>query len=215
MRPVRLLLRMGGRRQGQGAADVGKGRGAEGLVGTFGSAKIQGTDTLSDWVGYDDAVDYKGFTVNEGMQVCFGVEANGASKFTVYELVPKTRGSSTTYSLKKLQNFTLKETAKGSGVFQGATAMYTFEKAGTYYFAMESTNAKKGGSVHYTVTTGVIGGSISDALDMPETAFADSLNLADALSFGGYDADVLADASAASLAELDGKSSWLNIASLA
>jgi len=61
----------------------------------------------------------------------------------------------------------------------------------------------------------VIGGSTSDALDMPETAFADSLNLADALSFGGYDAEVLADASASSLAELDGKSSWLNIASLA
>ena len=48
---------------------------------------------------------------------------------------------------------------------------------------------------------------------MPETS--DELAMSDALSFGQYDADVLADASASSLAELDANSGWLNIASLA
>ena len=35
------------------------------------------------------------------------------------------------------------------------------------------------------------------------------------LSIGGYDADALADASTSSSADLDDKSGWLNIASLA
>ena len=52
---------------------------------------------------------------------------------------------------------------------------------------------------------------------MPEPdslAMTDSLNLTDASSFGGYDTDALADASASSLSELDDKAGWLNIASL-
>ena len=50
------------------------------------------------------------------------------------------------------------------------------------------------------------------AFDMPET---DSLGISDAMSFGPFDADVLADASVSALAELDDKTGWLNIASLA
>jgi autotransporter passenger strand-loop-strand repeat protein len=183
---------------------------ADPTVGTFGSAKVKSTDTLSDWVGYGDAIDYKGFNVNEGTQLVFEVHATGASKFTVYELVPKTKSGKTTYSLKALQSRTLVEDDAGN--FQCATAPITFENAGTYYFSMESTNAKKGGSAYYDVTVGILGGSSEAALSMPET---DSLGISDALSFGGYDADVLADASASSLAELNDKSGWMNICMLA
>ena len=179
-----------------------KDYGAGGHVGTFGSAKIKGTDTLNDWVGCGDAVDYKGFTVDAGMQVCFEVHATGASKFAVYQLVGKTKGGDTTYSLKKLQDFTLKEAVKGSGDFQGATAFWTFAEAGTYYFSMESTDAKKGGSASYTVTTSVIAAPGS----------SDALATGDAPGFGGYDADVLADASSfGGLADFDGQTGWQSL----
>ena len=183
---------------------------ADPTVGTFGSAKVKSADTLSDWVGYGDAIDYKGFTVGEGTQLVFEVHATGASKFTVYELVPKKKGGKTTYSLKALQSRTLVE--DDAGKFQCATEPITFEKTWTYYFSMESTNAKKGGSAYYDVTVGILGGSSEAALSMPET---DSLGISDALNFGQYDMDVLADASSSVLTDLDDKSGWMNIASLA
>ena len=67
------------------------------------------------------------------------------------------------------------------------------------------------GRVYYNVTAN-LNPSAASPLSMPET---DSLGISDALSFGGYDADVLADASASALADLDDKIGWMNIASLA
>ena len=201
-----------------------KDYGATGHVGTFGSAKVNGTDELYDWVGKGDEIDYKGFTVDAGTKLCFGLEATDATKFTVYQLVSQTKGTKTTYSLKTLQSVTLKETEKGSGNYQGATAFYTFEEAGTYYFSMQSTNAKKYGNASYHVTVGLMGGSSEAALTAPEedslaSALAvpetDTLGISDALGFGGYDADVLADASASTLADLDGKAGLLDIGLLA
>jgi hypothetical protein len=88
---------------------------------------------------------------------------------------------------------------------------------------MTAKDAKKG-NVYYNVTATIF--SVNDATDtadalaMPETdslnALADSsLNLTDALSFGSYDTDALANTSASALADLDDKSGWLDIASLA
>ena len=84
---------------------------------------------------------------------------------------------------------------------------------------MTSTNAKKGSAAYYNVDVVNVSGqnpplsaSEASSLAMPET---DSLGISDALSFGQYDTDVLADASTSALAELDDKSAWLNIASLA
>lgn len=73
---------------------------------------------------------------------------------------------------------------------------------------MQSTNAKKYGNASYHVTVGM---AASAALTGPEE---DSLAMADALGFGGYDTDVLADASS-TLADLDGKAGLLNIGMLA
>ena len=63
-------------------------------------------------------------------------------------------------------------------------------------------------------------GSAASSLAMPETSGADaladsSLNLTDSLSFSQLNADALADISSTSLAELDEKPSWQNLASLA
>ena len=77
---------------------------------------------------------------------------------------------------------------------------------------MQSVGATKGASVYYNVWATMTPLPEASALAMPET---DNLGISDALSFGQYDADVLADASASSLVELDDKSNWQNIASLA
>ena len=98
----------------------------------------------------------------------------------------------------------------GGDTYQATTKTLKLT-AGTYYFSMESTNADKGGDAYYSVYVNSFNGASReyDALTMPET---DSRSIADSLSFGRYDADALADASAASLAELDGKAVWQNLA---
>jgi len=85
--------------------------------------------------------------------------------------------------------------------------------ANTHYFvAMQSGGAAKyGDSVYYNVTLNNLT-SGSAALAMPET---DSLGISDAMSFGRYDVDTLADASASSLSELDDKSAGQLLSMLA
>ena len=53
--------------------------------------------------------------------------------------------------------------------------------------------------------------AVASSLALQETS--DSLGISDSLSFGGYDADVLTNASA--LAELDDKSAWQDLVRLA
>ena len=50
--------------------------------------------------------------------------------------------------------------------------------------------------------------AVADVLAMPET---DSLAMTNELSLGQYSTDVLADASASSLAELDDKTVWQSL----
>ena len=71
---------------------------------------------------------------------------------------------------------------------------------------MESTNAKKGGNAEYNVILQVSPGSVSNK---------DELTMTDALGFASLDADVLADVSASSLAELNDASAWQTAAKLA
>ena len=77
---------------------------------------------------------------------------------------------------------------------------------------MTSTNAKKGSAAYYNVDVISISDQTSAALSPSE---ASSLGISDALSFDGYDADVLADAAATALANMDNKTGWQSIASLA
>lgn len=78
----------------------------------------------------------------------------------------------------------------------------------------------KGGAFYNVTATFDASGSVASSLAMPETSGADaltdsSLNLTDSLSFSQLNADALADISSTSLAELDEKPSWQNLASLA
>ena len=79
----------------------------------------------------------------------------------------------------------------------------------------KSTKANASGSVFYNVTAN-LNPSVASPLSMPETdalamPMTDSLGISDALCFGGYDADALASASTASLADLNEKSGWQSL----
>ena len=83
---------------------------------------------------------------------------------------------------------------------------------GQFFLGVTSTNAKKGSAAYYNVDVISISDQTSAALSTSE---ASSLGISDALSFDGYDADVLADAAATALANMDNKTGWQSIASLA
>ena len=85
--------------------------------------------------------------------------------------------------------------------------------AGEYYISMTAANTSNNakGSVFYNVTA-TLEPSDAASLAMPET---DSLADTDVLSLGQFDADALASAAASSLADLNDKSAWQTIASLA
>ena len=123
-----------------------KTMGADGLVGDVGV--INGTSEFvveGGWVGFGDAVDYKKFTLKTDATVCFHVCAENAAKFTVWQLNGKTdKKGNTTYSLKALTSVKIKE-------FVDTDTKALKLAAGDYYFSMESTNAKKGGSAFYDV----------------------------------------------------------------
>ena len=156
--------------------------------------KSQFVVILSDWVGYGDEIDYRKFTVRNNVAASFLVYGSDAMKFEIYRLVGKTdKKGVTTYSLKTLQSTTVKK-PKGGSQYLAYTTPLKLE-AGTYYFSVKSTNAKKGGSSDYSVAINSMEAyaSAADALAMPETdALADSLAMPDGLSFGQYDTDVLA-----------------------
>ena len=113
--------------------------GAEELFGSgFIADSDEETSMTGGWVGFGDAVDFKSFTVERDMSVCFNVDASGPVKFTVYRL--------TNGKLTSLQSTTVKANV-------GTTTKALALKAGESYFvAVESTDAAKGGYADYTVT---------------------------------------------------------------
>jgi len=181
-----------------------------GLVENVGEINSSMSESIvDDWVGYGDAVDYKKFSLKKRTELSFRIYAENEVKFTVWQLNEKTdKKGNTTYSLKSLCSASLKD-------FGEANTKALSLSAGTYYFSMESTNAKKGGCTFYTVglNSFVEADSLSAALAMPE---ADTLNAVDSLGFSGYDTDVLADASAfGKLDTFNSDSVWQDLASLA
>ena len=156
----------------------------------------------SNFVGYNDKVDYAKFSVTGKSDVTFTINTTGAGTFAIYE--------DTGTKLKVLGRVEIKATEK-----TGTLTLSDLE-AGNYYISMtaKSTKANASGSVFYNVWANATpSGSEGAALAMPETA--DALAMTDNLSFGSYDADALADASASSLAELDDKIGYRNLTMLA
>ncbi len=142
-------------------------KGAAGKVVKFGEIKSTTTNVLTDWVGYGDAVDYRQFTIKSGASVSFEISADDAVKFTVYRLESRTdKKGNTTYSLKKLQSTGVKAD------FPAQTKKLKLE-ADTYYFCVESTNAKKGGNASYSIRINEFSalpqkGKDASALSMPD-----------------------------------------------
>ena len=212
--------------------DLAEKGAASTLYGDIG--EISGTGILFDdykWVGFDDEFDYYTFSVKGDAKMSFYITADDAVKLTVFTLTEGSKG----WKPDALLTATVKP--KKTGTKKTAeTKEYTFtgnvEK--TYFISVQSLNAEKGGpGADYRVSVKTfepvvtaaleeppaLSGSGACSLEMPESAdaMADTgLNMQDELNFGQYAvSDVLADASASSLAELDDKSAWLNIATLA
>ena len=159
-----------------------------------------------NFVGFGDAADFRGISLTTGATLNFSLKATDATKFTVWQLIEKEdKKGNMTYTQKSLQATTLKK-AKGAEFFTAETKALTLT-AGTYYLSMESTNASKGASAYYNVEL---------ASFTPSGTDADSLAMADALSFASSGSDLLADAAAFDkLASVDNASGWQTVAKLA
>lgn len=188
------------------------------FVDTEGSVKCtkadrNGVETkYHNFVGFGDTVDYKQIYVAEAGSALFGVMATGMANLVICVLDNRNREvSSRTYKLVQNQDAGLYEVAANAKA-------YEFRSEGYYYIKVEATDTKKEPEVYYNVMVADTDiPATADALDMPDfSGIAESgPDLTDALSFGRYDADALAEVSASSLAEPADKSPWLNIATLA
>jgi len=168
-------------------------------------------DGYINFVGSGDESDVVRIQANAGMKLSLTVTATDAVSLVIYGLQ---------------KNGTLK-TLKTVKSKDNVAELVDFElkaksaPGGQFYVGVTSTNAKKGSSAYYKVdVVGVSGldsaplaASNASSLAMPETS--DSLAMTDSPSLGNYGADALADASASSLADLDGKTAGLSLGMLA
>ena len=164
----------------------------------------------ANFVGFGDEYDYAELIVESDGLYNFRFDTTGKAKFTVYSMTRK-NGK---WTQKALGSQTVKDVNGTTGATLKKDVLLTATNENVRYFVlMQALDTKKNPEVYYNVSaTTTAAASNADALAMPET---DALNVTAALSFGTFDADALADASAASLADLDGKSGWLNAATLA
>ena len=155
--------------------------------------------------------------MTEQGKLTFTVTATEGATFEVWTLANG--------KLKSLGKTKLK-LGKEQTTCTGNISGLSLEVGTEYYVSMTAakTTANTKGSVFYSVSATLTPqnesslampetSSVASALAMPETS--DSLAMTDSLSFGQYNVDALADASASALADLDDKSGWLNISSLA
>ena len=187
-------------------------------------------DSYDNYVGYTDEIDFKKVHLDAESTLEFNIYATDASKFTIWRLDAKKNKlvSLQSTALKFYQYDAVKTSSSSTYYYAGTKGIKLAE--GDYYLSVESTNAAKGGNAYYNVYldyNSEINGSfdVKDSLDGPaallgmpdaSAAFADGgLSLQDDLSFGRLASDALADVSAFPLADQDGKSAWLDLASLA
>ena len=104
---------------------------------SLGKVSAAGKKLVSDWVGYGDVYDYKAFTLQTGGKLSFRVSTTDAVNFSVLQNVGG--------KLKTL----VKSSVKAGSTIDTKEVLVS---AGTCYLAVQSTNAKKGGSADYTVS---------------------------------------------------------------
>jgi len=126
-----------------------KTEGADGAVGDAGTIDAETTLVFDSWVGYGDAVDYAGFTLESAAKLSFTVTATDSVKFTVYQLVESWKNEEPVYSLQSLQTVTV-SVAAGAAQQTAATTPLVLDE-GVYYFSVESINAASGKGGYYTV----------------------------------------------------------------
>lgn len=160
-------------------------------------------DDYYNFVGFGDTCDYSEIYVDEEGLYNFRFDTTGKAKFTVYSL---TRNSKGKWTQKVLGSQTISDVNGATG----ATLKKDVKLSATdgnlrYFVSMQAVDTKKSPEVYYNVMSFPTAVSVADALSMPT----------DAPIFGQFEADALADVSAASFAELDGKSAWQTVANLA
>ena len=174
----------------------------------------EGSDGWENFVGFGDEADYAKLDLSAASKVKFTVTASGAAKIVIYSLTVTgtDRNGDPIYKLKTVLTKTLKKKKNGDAYIYTATTKAVSLSAvenRAYFIAVKSTAAAKGRTAYYNVSLDMIETAAGSSLAMPETSDAPAMT--DSLSFGQYaaDADILADASASSLADLDGISSRL------
>jgi len=125
--------------------------------------------TWENFVGFGDDMDFVRISIDDPASLCFNVQATGAAKMIVYCLETDVdKNEEPTYKLKALQTTTLKK-QKYEMIGEGEeTETFEMYAASTkdllldrpadnqqYFIAVQSTNAKKGDEVYYTITRGV------------------------------------------------------------
>ena len=153
----------------------------------------------TNFVGTGDDSDVVRIQANAGMKISLKVTATDAVSLVVY-------GLQKNGTLKALKTVKSKNNVASLNDFELKAKS---APGGEFFLGVTSTNAKKGSAAYYKLDVVSVSGQDTSALSMPETS--DALSISDALSFGQYDTDVLADASASSLAELDNKLGWENM----
>ena len=169
-----------------------------------------------NFIGFGDEYDYAELINIKAGTYTFSLTTEAAkTKFTVYSLTKSGSG----WKQKTLGSVTNKIAV--TGVTKDINFKEDSSETTRYFVSMQATDTKNSPMVYYSVSAWISTASNGSALSMPETdslampKTSDALAMTDVLSLGGYDTDVLADASASALADLDDKSGWLNIASLA
>ena len=104
--------------------------------GTVGTLTANKKNVLSDWVGFDDAVDYRKFTLASAAKLNLTIDAGDAVGFSICRA--DGRGG-----LKTLKSVKLRK--------NGEKDCSVLLDAGDYYFCVKSANAKKGGDADYAV----------------------------------------------------------------
>ena len=100
------------------------------------------------WVGCGDPIDFGGFTVVSDVQLNFTVTATDAATFKLYT-TGKDRKGNTILSVLQTTKLALN---KKTGMYEAQTKPYvSMQGGGTFYYSVESPNAKKGGNAYYQV----------------------------------------------------------------
>lgn len=181
------------------------------------------TVMLSGWVGFDDPVDY--YKISFDGKTRFGSLSVQCS-YQVSITLNRLDQSSGEYKLSAFWGFPI-STSRDNYKQEEKGGPYTGYKAIRNLVTEAPITAEAGDDYYIKVEGGANGGDYSVLITFfPETLYASDI-LADDMSDGSLnsqddlnlwqhvDTDVLADASASSLADLDGISAWQDLATLA